>query len=941
MKFQSAHPELAFYALLAIGTIEFILGQLPITKRRRTAFVMLSVIGAVLMIAAVPFRYSGYNNALLWLVGAEAFLIAGIILKEKVFRRLGLLTGIIAACPLTWQEITTKAFLNLRWQTGSVLVSYGVLFMTLGIVYYLNSQFMRNRWGEDFDESFESGSMVLHSYLGMFAMALGAWALLPGDWTVLGWAALFVALAYGCGSLLSEHLLLQSVVIGIAMIARAIAINLKPETSHSHRLFTILPLAAAYYISARFVSELDSEIQKLVRNLFAAAGTALMTLLIWREFNDPWITLAWAGFALLLVEAARALKNRALFWHVHALMVLAFIRLFAVSVSSAGNHWHGLSYRLIAMLLLAVVTYVLASRVRTELQSRFAGISAIYTWAAAIIVGCLLWYEVPSNWIAVSWMAFGLALTFIGRTLKRSNLCYQENVLAIAAIIALINFNFGLEKTYAHFTLRLITVALVAAGLYVASRKSSLPESMQWRPVAYMHTWAATGLLSALAYFELHHSAAWLPVVWVTFALVLTIIDRRFRLSDLRWQSHVLALITAVRTVGFNLHDTSTLAGLSLRLISVSFVALAFYALSRIMRMPEEYRRRDIQHIYSWTASALVATLMWYELRPQAVAIGWGLFGLLLIETGLLRKIPQFRFQGYVALASAFVRIFFSNLAENKAATDVISPRILTVIPLAIIIYWVYSQLEHHKAELIESRFKIGPLFCYAGTVTISALLYFELQSRADWIATAWSGLVLVLFVVAIGLHRAIFVHQALILTFTAFLRGALHNLFGGSYFNGTDWTGRFVVLGSAIAVMLLTLPLAFKLRNAFPTKPDAGKLKRFLMAIAARPEQMMFFAPFLLLTLMLALKMRAGMVTVSWGIEALLVFILAFSVREYSYRITGMILVLICAGKIAVIDFWRFQLRDRYITCIILGVSLLVVHFLYSKHRETLRKLL
>ena len=54
MKFQSVHPELAFWALLVIGAVEFSLAQLPITRRRREAFVVLSVLGAALMIASVP-----------------------------------------------------------------------------------------------------------------------------------------------------------------------------------------------------------------------------------------------------------------------------------------------------------------------------------------------------------------------------------------------------------------------------------------------------------------------------------------------------------------------------------------------------------------------------------------------------------------------------------------------------------------------------------------------------------------------------------------------------------------------------------------------------------------------------------------------------------------------------------------------------------------------
>src|SRR5579862_544765 len=100
MKFQSVHPELAFWALLIIGAVEFSLAQLPITKRRREAFVVLSVLGVALMVASVPFRYSGNNVAILWMIGAEALLAAGVVASEVVFRRLGLLAGLLVGLHL-------------------------------------------------------------------------------------------------------------------------------------------------------------------------------------------------------------------------------------------------------------------------------------------------------------------------------------------------------------------------------------------------------------------------------------------------------------------------------------------------------------------------------------------------------------------------------------------------------------------------------------------------------------------------------------------------------------------------------------------------------------------------------------------------------------------------------------------------------------------------
>jgi hypothetical protein len=75
---------------------------------------------------------------------------------------------------------------------------------------------------------------------------------------------------------------------------------------------------------------------------------------------------------------------------------------------------------------------------------------------------------------------------------------------------------------------------------------------------------------------------------------------------------------------------------------------------------------------------AVVSLLMWYESQPLSVALGWGVFGIVLFEYGLLRNTRQFRFQAYVALAAAFGRIFFANLTAGNPV-EFWGPRIYTV----------------------------------------------------------------------------------------------------------------------------------------------------------------------------------------------------------------------------------------------------------------------
>jgi hypothetical protein len=227
-------------------------------------------------------------------------------------------------------------------------------------------------------------------------------------------------------------------------------------------------------------------------------------------------------------------------------------------------------------------------------------------------------------------------------------------------------------------------------------------------------------------------------------------------------------------------------------------------------------------------------------------------------------------------------------------------------------------------------------LVAYLGTGTVVALLYFQFPN--DWLVTAWAVVVFALFGLALLLNQAIFLYQALLLALGCCARGVMHNLFGASYFSGGDWTGRYLVLGAAIAILFACLPFAFRLRTRYKAEPVPH---RWIGNVVRRPEQFMFFAPVVLLTLMLALKMRAGMVTVAWGIEGVLIVLVALAVNQRSYRLTGLVLLLLCVGKVMVRDAWGLAPRDRYITFIIVGTALLLVSFLYSRYRDAIRQFL
>ena len=831
MKFQSVDPNLAYIGLLLIGALEFIFAQLPITRRRRRAFVLLSVMGAALMLAAVPSHLSGNPVAILWLIGAEVFLAAGIIFKEVVFRRLGLLTGILVGIDLA--GFNFRPLVELRAHSEGLALSAGVLFALCGVVFYLNALAIGSRWKESFVSSLDSRLLTVHSYLGACAAATAAWALFADDWTALAFGGIMLALAALGRRLESRNLQIQYALLGLLTLYRAIVFNLHLEApAHAHitsRFISLSLLAAIFYVTAKLAPLRDDQEQRPFRALFSFAGTLLVSLLIWSESPDPWM--------------------------------------------------------------------------------------------------------------AALFLAAGIILALVGRRWNLADLTYHEHLLALAAVLRTLAYNNHAPGYYGYLSVRMVTVCVVAAGLYAISRRATLEDARHALASAYLHTTFATFLLALLMWYEAR--TGWLAVFWAVFAFVLAAIDRRFEFDDLRWQAHALAALTMLRCVAVNMYVEDAWHGLSVRLLSLSIVAVIFYLMSGFIRMPAEWRARDFHHIYSWCASLLVSLLLWHELQPQplSIAVAFAVFGLVLFEYGLLRKIAQFRFQSYVALAAAFVRIFFANLTADEPGVFW-GPRMYTVLPLVLIFFFVYAQLPESEQEAApDRRLRFDSFVAYLGTATLAALFYFQFDP--EWVVTSYAALAFLLFAAAWILHRPIFLHQGILLTLGTFARGMTHNLFGGGYTFSGDWKGSDFIVGSTVAILLATLFFAFPLRESYQAPPNAVRRNRLLAALVSRPEQLQFFVPVILATTLLALKMREGMVTVSWGIEGVLIILLALAVKERSFRLTGLGMLVLCVAKVLAMDAWRLEQRDRYITFIIVGVALIAVSSLYIRFRDNIRQYL
>jgi hypothetical protein len=292
-------------------------------------------------------------------------------------------------------------------------------------------------------------------------------------------------------------------------------------------------------------------------------------------------------------------------------------------------------------------------------------------------------------------------------------------------------------------------------------------------------------------------------------------------------------------------------------------------------------------------------------------------------------------------LLASFARIFFADL-NSTAAIGHFSARVVTVSLLTALYFYVAltsEQSSHFRAILF-----------WLGTISIVSLIRFQIS--AEWVAVAWAALVVVLYFAGSTRKLATFRDQSFGLAFLVGIRCAFDNFYQIARWHFTNTRIATVVAASALLYILFVVTQITKqtrkdsLQSDATVSPDKenrlfSDLRRFWTLVRIYPQHLFFFIPTILLTVLLSLEVRRGFLTATWGIEALIIFLIVLKMDERAYRWFSLLLFLLCVGRIIVHDVWNLDALGRIISFMGLGLTLLAVSFLYARHRELLRKVL
>jgi uncharacterized membrane protein len=577
LKYQSAHPEWAFWGLLTLGVAELALSLLA-KPRNRIAFIVLSTISSVLLLAAVPFRYSGANWPLLWLLEAEAFFIAGVRLRESVFRRLGILAGFATAAYLLFGGILAAVGLagssHVTILDAGIRVHLAIALFAAALVFWLNAEFFTRRFPSLFATGFDRIALRVTSYVAAVLASLGLGLAMPTPALGLHWLGvvrLLLALALAevadrvarregnekpsdlstQSDLLALHALLFVLVDGLRLATVWHGIPLRALTVGLSAVLLYLAMrrkTAAWILPARFIGAAYS---------WAAAG--LVALLLWYQLEPVSVAVAWGVFGLILFELGLTFRKGYLRYQAYALLAAAFVRLFFANLNLPAPD-HGLSPSLYTVIPLVAALSWVYERSRSA-GTRFDEVCGrISDCCGLTALFALLYFEVRADWVVLAWTLATILVLALAALMKRRLFVAQSLVLLLAVAARALAYHLfstpPLDATF--FTGNWFTVGatcallLLSLPLAFAIRKSFtlrfvLPEGSLRHPRGEVlagilsrpeQPWffVPLALLTVLLFVQLHGALitiGWVALGVATFLFALTVSQRSYRLSGL------------------------------------------------------------------------------------------------------------------------------------------------------------------------------------------------------------------------------------------------------------------------------------------------------------------------------------------------------------------------------------------------------------------------
>ncbi len=437
---------------------------------------------------------------------------------------------------------------------------------------------------------------------------------------------------------------------------------------------------------------------------------------------------------------------------------------------------------------------------------------------------------------------------------------------------------------------------------------------------------------------------------WICLAFVLFFYGYARGDDVARWCAYLLHIFAAVFASFLMMagRDMITIIGLwqASRYVFLVLLAMALsYVYAALLHrfLKEEKTHKEIvqeEGLAVTVGSLAFLVAGWYSLPKIAVAVAYGLAGVLWLRLSLLWKRSYLRYHSTAILLLSGFWLFTVNLNAQGLLSG-LPRRILSSLP--VLGLWAYAgavwqQMRYqHKVEKRSLEGQLPLLFSGMSFSAIQVILYYH----AHYFGLGWAIHGLVLLLLMRNLQQPRYLLLALVAMFMAsfsFCSLAIHVV-------GNPWsyfTSHLVLLWGPLTLFASHLWLKFvKLRpSATPYFTDSG-IDSFLysLSLAGRTLFGLMFCIVFLFVLTTLLPMKQF--SLGWGVAGFLLGWYGLFGREKFFRWIALSLFGLAVGKIIFVDIFRFSTTQKIITFISVGLSLLFVSFLYNRFKDKLAELL
>jgi hypothetical protein len=379
---------------------------------------------------------------------------------------------------------------------------------------------------------------------------------------------------------------------------------------------------------------------------------------------------------------------------------------------------------------------------------------------------------------------------------------------------------------------------------------------------------------------------------------------------------------------------------LSARTLLYSF-ALAIYFLNYMIYKKMNEAGLSVESekfapdLLSYMPSAIYAMGTWLDMPKILTAPCWILLSVFLLLLGIRKDNRHYRIQGYVLAIGAFLRLLMSNMLI-QGGISIISYRFLTCVPVLLLLGWSSMVIRDEKTGslLHENEKKMILLYPYMIFVIIMFLIRFEVSQ--NMVAPFWSGIAIAYSLLAVRSRSSSYMVMSAIAAIAAGYRAFNVNLMQSKYLVGAVDGNAMFALATAALLFIANVVIT---TNSSRVKEieESGSFRLKPVLRSSRTAFSVIVA--VLVTAIIMIKLTGVLVTLCLGLEGLVLFILGFVFKDKNWRTLGLVILLGTIGKAFFVDLSKLGTIYYIFSIIILGLALLFVSYIYTKHKDEIRK--